>query len=234
MHPRVETAALDSLTLRLFDSIDESNMPWLLAAAERMRTAFGSALIDLVPSYTTLMVTFDPTHLDNRQARSLICSALEGLQPLDAQRAGTWHQIPVWYDRSVGPDLAALGKRSGMGEAALIRTHCSRDYSVFTLGFAPGFAYMGLVEPQIAAPRLVTPRQCVPAGSVGIAERQTAIYPLISPGGWNLLGRTPTRLFDRGREGYSLFAPGDRVRFVAVDHAEFVRLGGDDTPMAGP
>ncbi|SDT15656.1 sensor histidine kinase inhibitor, KipI family [Halopseudomonas xinjiangensis] len=233
MRPRVETAALDSLTLRLFDSIDESNMPWLLAAAERVRSTFGLALVDLVPSYTTLMITFDPAHLDEREARSLVGSALAGLQPLDAQRTGALHDIPVWYDPSVGPDLAALGKRSGMGEAALIRAHCAREYSVFALGFAPGFAYMGLVEPQIAAPRLATPRQRVPAGSVGIAERQTAIYPLISPGGWNLLGRSPIRLFDRDRDAYSLLAPGDRVRFVAVDHAEFVRLGGDDMSMAG-
>jgi len=231
MRLRIETAALDSLTLRLFDSIDERNMPWLLAAAERIRGSFGAALIDLVPSYTTLMLSFDLLQLDEREARSRVQAALQDLRPLEAQRSGTLHEVPVWYDSSVGPDLAALAKRSGMSAAAVIGVHCSRDYSVFALGFAPGFAYMGLVEPQIAAPRLATPRQRVPAGSVGIAERQTAIYPLVSPGGWNLLGRTPTRLFDRARDRYSLLVPGDRVRFVAVEHAEFLRLGGDDTPM---
>ena len=90
---------------------------------------------------------------------------------------------------------------------------------------------MGLVDPSIAAPRLATPRQRVPQGSVGIAERQTAVYPLVSPGGWNLIGRCPLALFDRERDGYSLLKPGDRVRFVSVDHAEFLRLGGDDASM---
>ena len=90
---------------------------------------------------------------------------------------------------------------------------------------------MGLVEPELAAPRLSTPRQKVPTGSVGIAERQTAVYPLVSPGGWNLLGRTATRLFDPQRDGYSLLAPGDRVRFVAIDRDTFIAAGGDATPM---
>lgn len=231
MRPRIESAALDTLTLRLFDSIDERNMPWLLAAAERIRDSFGSALIDLVPSYSTLMISFDLLQLDERQARSRIRGALDDLQPLDDGRSGTIHQIPVWYDASVGPDLPVLARQRSLSEADLARMHCERDYRVFALGFAPGFAYMGLVEPQLVAPRLSTPRQRVPAGSVGIAERQTAIYPLVSPGGWNLLGRTPAALFDRQRDGYSLLAPGDRVRFIAIDHAEFIRLGGDDTPM---
>ena len=111
----------------------------------------------------------------------------------------------------------------------MIEQHCSRDYPVFTLGFAPGFAYMGLVNEALASARLATPRQRVPKGSVGIAERQTAIYPLTSPGGWNLIGRCPLTLFSAERG--SLLQPGDRVRFVSIDHAEFIRLGGDDTVM---
>jgi KipI family sensor histidine kinase inhibitor len=90
---------------------------------------------------------------------------------------------------------------------------------------------MGLVEPAIAAARISTPRKRVAAGSVGIGERQTAIYPSVSPGGWNLIGRTATQLFDRERQGFSLLQPGDSVRFVPIEHAEFIRLGGDDTPM---
>lgn len=231
MRLRIETAALDTLTLRLFDRIDEQNMPWLLAAAGRIRESFGSALMDLVPSYTTLMITFDLLELDERQARLLTAQALQNLKPIDDKRSGTPHEIPVWYHASVGPDLPALARQRSLSEAELTTLHSAREYSVFALGFAPGFAYMGLVEPRLAAPRLATPRQRVPAGSVGIAERQTAVYPLVSPGGWNLLGRTSTQLFDRERDGYSLLSPGDRVRFVPVDHAEFVRLGGDDTPM---
>ncbi|MHC6226816.1 5-oxoprolinase subunit PxpB [Pseudomonas sp. X10] len=227
MTPRIEVIAIDSLMVRLFDAIEEGNMPWILAASQRLREAFGKRLVDLVPSYTTLMLQFE---MPPGEARVLIGQALEGLQP-DAGSAGRRHEIPVWYDLRVGPELALLAERSGLSQAEVIRLHSEREYPVFALGFAPGFAFMGLVDERLATPRLATPRKRVAAGSVGIAERQTAAYPAVSPGGWNLIGRTPARLFDRQREGYSLLQPGDRVRFVAVDHAEFISLGGDDSPL---
>lgn len=227
MTPRIEVVAFDSLMVRLFDRIDEANMPWILAASQRLRAVFGAQLIDLVPSYTTLMVQFD---LAPNEARQRIVRAFEGLQP-DPGSAGRRHEIPVWYHASVGPELPLLAARSGLSEAEVISLHSGRDYPVFALGFAPGFGFMGLVDERLASPRLSTPRKRVAAGSVGIAERQTAAYPAVSPGGWNLIGRTPVRLFDREREGYSLLQPGDRVRFVAVERAEFINLGGDDSPL---
>ncbi len=230
MNPRIEVVGIDCLMLRLFDEIDEAHMPWLLAAAQRLRERFGEALVDLVPSYTTLLIHYDLAQLDDSQARQRIAEALHSLQP-DAGGQARELQIPVWYDPSVGPELEALGQRSGLGVAGVIAQHSGRVYQVFALGFAPGFAFMGLVDERLASPRLQTPRQRVPAGSLGIADRQTAIYPLVSPGGWNLIGRSPTRLFDRDLEGYSLWRPGDRVRFQPVDHAEFIRLGGDDGPF---
>jgi KipI family sensor histidine kinase inhibitor len=230
MNLRIEVVAIDCLMVRLFDAIDEANMPWMLAASLRLREGFGVHLIDLVPSYTTLMVHYDLMALSPQQARALIAQALTGLTP-DAAAAGKQHVLPVWYDLSVGPELSLLSSRSGLPVEEVIRRHSQRTYQVFALGFAPGFAFMGLVEELLAAPRIGTPRKRVAAGSVGIAERQTAAYPLESPGGWNILGRTPARLFDRQIDGYSLMQPGDTVRFEAVDHAEFIRLGGDDTPL---
>jgi KipI family sensor histidine kinase inhibitor len=227
MKLRIEVVAIDSLMVRLFDTIDEANMPWILTACQRLRAAFGERLIELVPSYTTLMVQYDSAP---STARALIAQALEGLQP-DAGNSGRRHEIAVWYHASVGPELPALASRSGLTEAEVVRLHTGREYPVFALGFAPGFGFMGLVDERLATPRLSTPRKRVTAGSVGIAERQTAAYPAVSPGGWNLIGRTPVRLFDREREGYSLLQPGDRVRFVAVTHAEFMALGGDDSPL---
>lgn len=227
MKLRIEVVAIDTLMVRLFDSIDESNMPWILAANQRLRTAFADHLVDLVPSYTTLMLQCD---LPPDAARALIGQALQDLQP-DVGTGGHRHEIPVWYHASVGPELPLLASRSGLSEAEVIRLHSEREYPVFALGFAPGFGFMGLVDERLASPRLDTPRKRVAAGSVGIAERQTAAYPAVSPGGWNLIGRTPVRLFDPQIEGYSLLQPGDRVRFVAVEHAEFLRLGGDDSPM---
>ncbi|MEW5513674.1 5-oxoprolinase subunit PxpB [Pseudomonas asiatica] len=223
MKHRIEVVAIDSLMVRLFDSINEGNMPWMLAASQRLHATFGKHLLDLVPSYTTLMVQFD---LPPGEARALIIRALEGLQP-DTGSGGRRHEIPVWYDASVGPELPVLAARSGLSEAKVVRLHSEREYPVFALGFAPGFGFMGLVDERLASPRLSTPRKRVAAGSVGIAERQTAAYPAVSPGGWNLIGRTPVRLFDREREGYSLLQPGDRVRFVPVSRNEFVALGGD-------
>lgn len=230
MNPRIEVVAIDCLMVRLFDLIAEANMPWMLAATERLRNGFGPALVDLVPSYTTLMVHYDLTALTPAQARALIDQALTDLQP-QAQGSGQCHVLPVWYDLSVGPELALLSQRSGLAVEEVIRRHSAHEYQVFALGFAPGFAFMGLVDEILATPRLNTPRKRVAAGSVGIAERQTAAYPVVSPGGWNLIGRTPAKLFDRERDGYSLMQPGDTVRFAPVSHAEFVNLGGDDTPL---
>lgn len=231
MKYRLETVGIDVLLVRLFEHIDEENIPWLLAAASRLRDAFGQQLIDLVPSYTTLMLHYDIQRLDDRDARLRVQQALQDLQPEQGETAGQRHELPVWYHASVGPDLAHLARAKGIAEHALIQAHCARDYRVFALGFAPGFAYLGLLDPQLAAPRLATPRKRVPAGSVGIAEQQTAVYPSVSPGGWNLLGRTAVRLFDPVRDGYSLLKPGDSVRFVAIERSEFLRQGGDDTPL---
>jgi KipI family sensor histidine kinase inhibitor len=230
MNVRIEVVAIDCLMVRLFDAINEANMPWMLAASLRLREGFGAHLIDLVPSYTTLMVHYDLMALDPLQARKLVAQAMTGLSP-DAAKSGRQHVLPVWYDLSVGPELTLLSRRSGLPVEEVIRRHTQREYQVFALGFAPGFAFMGLVEEVLAAPRIKTPRKRVAAGSVGIAERQTAAYPLESPGGWNILGRTPAKLFDRDIEGYSLMQPGDTVRFEPVDHAEFIRLGGDDTAL---
>lgn len=230
MNLRLEVAAIDCLTLRLFDAIDEANVPWLLAAAERLRDTFGAALVDLVPSYTTLMLHYDLAQLDDAQARTLCRQALTGLAPATAEQ-GREVSLPVWYHPSVGPDLEPLARQRGMAVDQLVALHSGRAYSVFALGFAPGFGFMGLVDPRLASPRLATPRKAVAAGSVGIAERQTAIYPAVSPGGWNLVGRSPARLFDPALEGFSLLRPGDRVRFVPIERDEFLRLGGDATPM---
>ncbi len=230
MKPRIEVVAIDCLMVRLFDVIAEANMPWMLAATQRLRSAFGTALVDLVPSYTTLMVHYDLTALSPAEARQRIDQALADLQP-QAQGSGQCHVLPVWYDLRVGPELSGPTRRSGWPGAGETRRHSPHEYQVFALGFAPGFAFMGLVDEALATPRLSTPRKRVAAGSVGIAERQTAAYPVVSPGGWNLIGRTPAKLFDRERDGYSLMQPGDTVRFQAVDHAEFIRLGGDDTPL---
>lgn len=227
---RIETTAMDALMVRLFDTIEESNMAWVIAADQALRHTFGPALIDLVPSYTTLLVHYDCQQVNHAEALRLINKALSGLTPVDTQ-AGELHDIPVWYDESVGPELPLVAERAGISVDELIKQHCNHDYCVFALGFAPGYGFMGLVDEVLATPRLKTPRRKVTAGSVGIADRQTAIYPLLSPGGWNILGRTNVPLFEHAKRGQPLFRPGDKVRFRAISRAEFEAGGGDTTPM---
>lgn len=229
--PRLESAGLDGWMVRLFDTIDEANLPWLTALTRRCEADFGAALVDLVPSYTTLLVVFDPLRLAPEEARRRLERLLAGLAPDAAGEEGDVRELPTWYDASVGPDLPRVASRTGLSEAEVIACHSQAVYRVFALGFAPGYAFMGLLDARLEVPRLDTPRQRVPAGSVALAGRQTAAYPTVTPGGWNLIGRTSARLFDRDREGFSLLRVGDRVRFVPVDRATFEHQGGDPTPM---
>nr|WP_298376140.1 5-oxoprolinase subunit PxpB [uncultured Halomonas sp.] len=233
--PRLEVAGVDAWLVRLFDDIDDANMPWIMALLRRCEESFGEALIDLVPSYTTLLVHYDPLQLTPGEARSRLAMLLADLDPGEDgdQSEGTSDnvkELQVWYDDSVGPELSLLQEHSGLSREAVIEAHSGQEYHVFALGFAPGFAFMGSLPEELVLPRLDTPRKRVPAGSVAVANRQTSAYPRISPGGWNLIGRTSARLFDRERDGFSLLRVGDRVRFVAVDRDRFEKAGGDTTP----
>lgn len=232
--PRLENAGIDAWLVRLFDDIDERNMGWITALVSACKRAFGERLIDVVPSYTTVLVQFDVLQLEHAQARQLLHTLLAELEPDGTDQTASITELPVWYHPSVGPDMARLEQHTGLDTATLIALHSQPVYRVFALGFAPGFAFMGSLPAQLELPRLERPRSSVPAGSVAIAGRQTAAYPNASPGGWNLLGRTSARLFDAQRAGLSLLQVGDRVRFVPVTKSEFERLGGDSTPIREP
>lgn len=229
--PRIESAGLDGWMVRLFVRIDEANVAWLGALARRCEAEFGEALVDLVPSYTTLLVVFDPLRLSPASVRRRLEALLTDLEPEKRSTGGEVRELPTWYDASVGPDLERVARHTGLSVEEVIDRHAGREYRVFALGFAPGFAFMGLLDERLEVPRLDTPRQRVPVNSVAIAGRQTAAYPAVTPGGWNLLGRTTARLFDRDRDGFSLLRVGDRVRFVTVTRAAFERQGGDVTPV---
>jgi KipI family sensor histidine kinase inhibitor len=176
---------------------------------------------DIVPAIASLAV-----HVDPRDAPAGALAALIGA--LAARAAGIArgdgparepgrdapiHDIPVRYGGDEGPDLGDVASFAGIDRAEVVARHAARIYRVYMLGFLPGFAYLGQVESTIAAPRRAAPRLAVPAGSVGIAGRQTGVYPHVSPGGWQIIGRTPVSMFDTAT-GRSLLQPGDRVRFV--------------------
>ncbi len=167
-------------------------------------------VLGLIPGMNNLTLTFDPLAIDS----AVLEDAARELwaRPLRRQQAGRLVEIPVHYD---GPDLADVAAHCSLSIADIIRRHTAADYIVYFIGFQPGFAYMGGLDPTLHAPRRSEPRTAVPAGSVGIGGAQTGIYPLVTPGGWQLIGRTALPLFDPKAEPPTLLAPGDRVRFVA-------------------
>ncbi len=177
-------------------------------AAERL-----AGVRDVIPTYRSVAVHFDPLIADVEMIRSSLRRAAD---TAPGAQQGSLVEIPVAYGGENGPDLQDVAAFANVSPQTVIERHCAPEYRVFMLGFLPGFAYMGTVDESIAAPRKATPRTRIPAGSVGIAGRQTGIYPRQSPGGWQLIGRTAMSVFDPAREPASLFAPGDRVKFVAT------------------
>jgi KipI family sensor histidine kinase inhibitor len=163
-------------------------------------------VVNLHPAYESVLVVFDPVAATHESVQDAIAH-LPADQPLPAPRH---HEIPVRYD---GPDLAGLAALHGLAPERVVELHAAPEYRVAFLGFVPGFAYLEGLPPALHTPRLAVPRKEVPAGSVGIAGAQTGIYPIATPGGWQLIGRTDTTLFDPARTPMSLLQPGDRVRF---------------------
>ena len=190
-----------------------------LAAALAARRLPG--VRDIVPAAASLAVHVDPASADP----AAVAGALEACARMPAAApAGREVEIPVCYEAEFGPDLQDVATIAGMPPGEVVARHAAADYRVFMLGFLPGFPYLGIVDERIAAPRLATPRARVPAGSVGIAGRQTGIYPVESPGGWRIVGRTPVALFDERHTPPAALQPGDRVRFVPIDRDAFLRL----------
>ncbi len=170
---------------------------------------------DVVPTYNTVAVHFDPVAADSASLRAEVARLADG-QPVAPAMESRTIEIPVRYGGVTGPDLGAVAAFANCSESEVVRLHMEPRYRVYMLGFLPGFAYMGSVVPRIAMPRLDTPRLRVPAGSVGIAAGQTGIYPCDSPGGWRIIGTTSTKLFDHTRAEPFLLRAGDYVRFVGA------------------
>jgi len=211
MSARLRDAGDAGLLLQLGSTIDPAINARALAVAAAFRQRAFAGVRDVVPTYHSVAVHFDPATAD----RDALASALEEMATTaPAYDGGALIEVPVTYGGEHGPDLDAVAGYAGLSPRAVIDRHAGREYRVFMLGFMPGFPYMGLVDAAIAAPRRATPRVRVPEGSVGIAGAQTGIYPCTSPGGWQIVGHTPMCLFDVVRPQPATFAAGDRVRFV--------------------
>jgi inhibitor of KinA len=187
------------------------------ARAVSLARAIGAARVrgvrDVVPAYASVGVHVDPLRFDQAALEAVLAADWHEARAADDSRLV---DIPVCYGGAFGPDLADVAAFAGCSEADVVARHSAGRYRVYMLGFLPGFAYLGGVDPSIGMPRRASPRAAVPAGSVGIAGGQTGVYPYESPGGWQLIGRTPVRMFDPDRSVPALLAPGDRVRFVPL------------------
>ncbi|HET9845806.1 MAG TPA: 5-oxoprolinase subunit PxpB [Nitrospira sp.] len=192
-----------------------------LAFAQAVRIQQWEGVVDIVPAYASVTIHVDPFRLSlSTLSARLHDLSFDGKAPL----SGRAHRIPVLYGGECGPDLQDIAAFAGQSLGETIRLHHTSHYRVYMLGFTPGFPYMGLVPASIAMPRLPTPRTLVPAGSVGIAESQTGIYPTATPGGWRIIGRTPVSLYRPQSSSPFLFSPGDRVQFYPIDADEFTRM----------
>jgi KipI family sensor histidine kinase inhibitor len=212
-------AACDTMLLVEWEQvIDPIVNQRAIELAARLRARIGSSVRDIVPAYCSLGIHFDPLLTDIVALERVISEEAaqipEGLSAVSAEHV---IEIPVRYGGDGGPDLARVAEFAGCSMDDVIQRHSALTYRVYMLGFVPGFAYMGRVDSTIAAPRHRVPRERVPAGSVGIAGEQTGVYPISTPGGWQLIGITDAVMFDATRDQPSLLQPGDMVRFIPAN-----------------
>ena len=197
------------------DEIDPAINSVVHRAVAEIERADIDGVVEVVPTYRSTLVYYDPFQATFDD----IAAALRGLS-LDSGEVEDVRRIvdiPTLYGGDYGPDLPFVASSAGMSEREVVQIHSGADYLVYAMGFSPGFPYLGGLDPRLNTPRLKSPRTSIPAGSVGIAETQTGVYPVASPGGWQLIGRTPLRLFDAESESPAVIQPGDRVRFVPID-----------------
>jgi inhibitor of KinA len=219
---RIVPAGESALFVEFEERIDPEINARAIACADAIQAARLAGVRDVVPTYRSVAVYFDPLRTDHDAL--VACLARAADQPPAAASAPRHPvRIPVCYGGDLGPDLAAVASFAGMAESEVVQAHSGGTYRVFMLGFVPGFAYLGIVDARIAAPRHKTPRVRVPAGSVGIAGVQTGVYSADTPGGWQLIGRTPMKPFDPSRDDPFLMKAGDTVQFYAIDRDEFDR-----------
>jgi inhibitor of KinA len=187
-----------------------------IRVAARLQSRLGRVVRDIVPSYCSVGIHFDPLLTDLGALERAVTEEADRVLDEDSAAARPPVEIPVHYGGDAGPDVEAVAEWASCTPQDVIDWHAARTYRVYMLGFVPGFSYMGRVDSRIAAPRRRVPRERVAAGSVGIAGEQTGVYPIATPGGWQIIGRTAAVMFDPRRTPASLLQPGDLVRFVPV------------------
>ncbi|MDO6562168.1 5-oxoprolinase subunit PxpB [Amphritea sp. 1_MG-2023] len=223
---RIEVAGENALIVYFGEKTDPRVSAQVQQAVTILESELDGKLIDMVPSYASLLVIYDQLMTDHIEVRRCIRKVL-GQRHNSDNHEGNLVILPAYYSRESGPDLDALAQRADLSIDEVIKLHSEMEYRVYAIGFAPGFAYLGEVDERIAAPRLSTPRMKVPRGAIAIADRQTAVYPAVSPGGWNLIGLCPTRMFDPKASPTMPVQVGDRIKFNPISRDEFFAQGGE-------
>lgn len=177
-------------------------------------------IVETVPTFRSLMVLYDPSVISFEKLKRLL-AAIPVKETGSREQKRRVVEVPVCYSGELGPDLADVAEHAGLSEEEVIRIHSEREYNIYMLGFLPGFPYLGGLDERLHIPRLDNPRTRIAAGSVGIGGSQTGVYPLDSPGGWRLIGRTPLKLYDPEREEPFLYEAGDYIRFIPITREEY-------------
>ena len=213
MKPRIVPLGDSSVLVQLGDEIDLAINQRVHTLANLITTSAINGIIETVPAYATLLVHYDPLILSFTQIKNLLRVKINQVEET-SNRTPRLIEVPVRYGGEYGVDLESVASHLQLKITDVIRIHSEKIYTVYMMGFTPGYPYMGKLDDALIMPRLETPRTRVPAGTVAIAGSQTGIYSIESPGGWNLIGWTPLKLFDPQSELPFLFSPGDEVKFI--------------------
>ncbi|NOX15097.1 MAG: 5-oxoprolinase subunit PxpB [Epsilonproteobacteria bacterium] len=222
---KYKIASVDSIIIYFAESISKENVAIVQHNYVLLKNLKHDGVIDIIPSYTSILIHYDLKYFTNDSIIEFLKQNLS-FEINCEKEEGRLVEIPIYYDMEVGFDLERISKLSSLSIEEIIKLHSSTVYSVYTIGFLPGFAYLGEVDKKIATPRLQSPRKKIPKGSLGIADNQSAIYPVVSPGGWNIIGRTYLDMFDKNLDSFSYLSVGDRVKFKPISKSEFINNGG--------
>ncbi|MCX4029174.1 5-oxoprolinase subunit PxpB [Endozoicomonas sp. SM1973] len=224
---KIQPLTEDSLIVYVGDEIEREVAQQVSVATQLIRQNLGDRVIDIIPSYNSIHLTYNLCKTNFFEFHALLRQLLANVEQHSVLvESSKIIEIPVYYGPEVALDMPIIEQHTHRSAEEVIDIHCSELYTVYAIGFSPGFAYLGNTDKQIAIPRKTTPRTRVPAGSLGIADTQTAIYPSESPGGWQILGRTPLNLVDFQQDSLTPVNMGDLVKFVAIDKQAFLSLGG--------
>ena len=222
----IKIAGENAIIIYLSEQVSEHTIDDIAFFTALLKQELANVIIDVVPSYTSLMLSYRLDKIDHDTLCHQIRKLIETNTIMIKMNQTEVVDIPVLYDSDVALDLAGYLHEKSLNLDTLIQLHTERDYRVHAVGFSPAFAYLGTVEPRLVTARLSTPRIQVPAGSVGIADNQTAVYPIASSGGWKIIDRTPLDLSLTNPDNINLFKLGDKVRFRSIELAEYLALGG--------